>query len=111
MTRVFHKGLYPETSAECALCLGAEEDCARLFLGYPFAREIWNQQTISRVNTTSETSFWESFRRSGGRSRVEGVRILVGLWAIELHQNDKLFDGRPASTHGVAYTVDGFVAA
>ena len=40
-----------------------------------------------------------------------GVQILAVLWAIWLHRNDKLFNGRVVSTDGVAYAVEGFVAA
>ena len=64
-----------------------------------------------RVDTTSETSFWDSIQKIGSKRREEGVHIFVVLSAIGLHQNDKLFNGRAASTEGIAYAVEGFVAA
>ena len=39
------------------------------------------------------------------------VRVLVVLWAIWLHWNDKQFNGRVVSTDRVAYVVEGFVVA
>ena len=39
------------------------------------------------------------------------VRVLAVLWAIRVHRNEKLFNGREESTDGVAYDVEGFVAA
>ena len=56
-------------------------------------------------------SFCESIQRSGRREKEEGVRILAVLWAIWLLRNDKLFNGRAVSIDGVAYVVEGFVAA
>ena len=56
-TRVFHRQLYPESSAECDLSSGAEDNCAHLFFRSPFARSIWDQQTSLRVDITSESSF------------------------------------------------------
>ena len=91
--------------------LGDEEDCAYLFFGCPFAKTIWNQQPISLIDMTSGTSFKESILRSGRRGKEEGVRLLAVLWAIWLHRNDKLFNERVVSTDGVAYAVEGFVAA
>ena len=72
MTKAFHIRLYPETSAECGLCLRAEEDYAQLFFGCPFARSIWDRQTILRVDTTPETSFWKSIQGSRCRRRADG---------------------------------------
>ena len=46
-----------------------------------------------------------------GCREKEGGCILVVLWAIWLHMNDNLFRGRAASTDGIAYGVEGFVAA
>ena len=87
--------------------LGDKEDCAHLFLGCPFAKTIWNQQPISIVDTTSEMSLWESIRKSGGRRKAEGIRILAVLWAIWMYWNDKLFNGRAVSIDRVAYAVKG----
>ena len=70
MTRVFHRRLYPESSAACGLCSSAEEDCAHLFFECSFARSICDRQTSSRVDTTSESSFWESIRKSSCRRRM-----------------------------------------
>ena len=39
------------------------------------------------------------------------MRILAVLWAIWLHLNDKLFNGRAVSIDGAAYVVEGFVVA
>ena len=72
---------------------------------------ILNQQPISVIDTTLEMTFWESIPRSGRRGKEEGVRILAVLWAIWLHQNGELFNGRVVSTDRVAYVVEGFVAA
>ena len=77
MTRVFYRRLYPKNSKEVTLCLGVEEDYIHFFFVCPFAWTIWNCQTISRVDTTLEMSFWESIQRSNSRRRAEGVCILV----------------------------------
>ena len=58
--RIFHKHLYLKTLSECTVCLGGEEDCANLFFECPFARMIWNWQTTMLVETTLDTSFWDS---------------------------------------------------
>ena len=110
MTRVIHRQLYLGTSADCLLCSGVEEDCAHLFFECPFARTIWTRQPISRVNTTSEMSFWDLIRRSNYKKRADRVCILAVLWAIWLHWNDKLFNGTATSTNGVTYAVEGFLA-
>ena len=51
----------------------------------------------------------------GGRRWKEewrgGCHILMVLWAIWLHINDKIFSRRVASMDGAAYAVEGFVAA
>ena len=39
------------------------------------------------------------------------MRILAALWALWLHRNDKLFNGRAVSTDEDAYVLEGFVAA
>ena len=109
MTQVFDKRLCLESSAECGLHSGAEEDCAHLFFECPFTRSVWDQQTSSRIDTTSKSSFWESFYKSGCR-REDGVCIHMVLWATWLHRNDKVFIGRDASIDGAACAVEGFVA-
>ena len=58
-----------------------------------------------------KTSFWDSIQKIRGKKREEGVRIFAMLWAIWLHQNDKLFNGRAASIKGIANAVEGFVDA
>ena len=72
---------------------------------------LWNRHTTSMVDTTSETSFWDSIQKIGGKRREEGVRIFAELWAIWLHRNDKPVNGREASIEGITYAVEGFVAA
>ena len=79
-TRVLRKRSYPDTSTDCNLCLGDDEDCAHL----SFARTLLSQQPISMIDTTSETSLWESIQWKG-RWEEEGVRILAVFWAIWLH--------------------------
>ena len=32
MKLAFQMGMFPETSTECAMCTGGEEDCSQLFL-------------------------------------------------------------------------------
>ena len=43
------------------------------------------------------------------RQKEGGLRILAELWALRLHRNDKLFNGRVASTDGVAYAAESLV--
>ena len=111
MTRVIYKHSYLETATSCTLCSDGEEDCAYLFFECPLARMLSNRHTSPRVNTTPETSFWDSIQKIGGKRREEGVRIFAVLWAIWLHWNNKLFNGRAAFTEGIIYAVEGFVAA
>ena len=72
---------------------------------------LWNRHATPRVDTTSNTSLWDSILKIGGKTREEGVHIFAVLWAIWLHQNDKVFNGSAASTKGIAYAVKGFVTA
>ena len=76
MTRVFHKHLYPETSIVCTLCSGDEEECAHLCFECPFARMIWNRQTISRVDNLGDVllrvnpeEWWQKKRGRGSNTR------------------------------------------
>ena len=99
-----HKRLYLETLTQCTICSGGEEDCTYLFSECPFARTIWNHQSIPSVDMISERSFWDSIRK-GLMQKEGGGRILAVLCAIWLDKNDKLSRGRATSTDRVAYAV------
>ena len=77
----------------------------------PIRKNDMEPTYILRVETTSEISLWDSIQKIGGKRREEGVHIFAMLWVIWLHRNDKLFNGRAASTESIAYAVEGFVAA
>ena len=62
------------------------------------------------IDTTSETSFWESIQRSGRRGKEEGGAHTCSSLG-HLATPEQLFNGRVVSTDGVAYVVEGFVAA
>ena len=104
-TQVFPRRLYPEASAEYAICSKGEEDHVYLFSECPFNMMIWNHQSTLLVERNSEVSFWR-----GGCRKEEG-HILPVPWAIRLHMNDVLLSGRVASMDGVAYSVEDLAAA
>ena len=108
-TRVFRKRLYPDTSSLCAMCSNGEEDCQHLFFECPVAKAVWSSQTVSTINTSSDTTFWESFKQGRSVSQAEGRRILAVLWAIWLHRNDAIFKGRAVSIEGIIQDVAGLV--
>ena len=53
------------------------------------------KKTISCVNKPGGT-----MRHSASRRDMEWGRILVELWALCLHHNERIFKGRPALTNG-----------
>ena len=89
------------------LCRAQEEDYEHLFFKCPIAIRIWASQGLSVI--TSSSVFWATLpRRRRGHEADQGKRFAV-LWAIWLHRNEVMFEGKAVSSEGVIQEVEKFV--
>ena len=72
MTRVLWKKIYLDALDKCVLCQGRAEDCKHLFFQCPFACTIWVTEGITLVDAIYKTTFWDSIRLGGHKSKEEG---------------------------------------
>ena len=56
MTRVLRKTIYPDTSTDCVLCYGGEENCIHLFFQCPFTHKILATQQIPSMDASGTQS-------------------------------------------------------
>ena len=109
LTRVRHRYLVSAGSAMCMLCGEQEKDCEHLFFKCPIATRIWASQGLSEIKSSSV--FWATIlRRRSGHDADQGRRFAV-VWAIWLHRNEVVFDGKAVSSEGIIYEVERFVGA
>ena len=89
------------------LCRAQEEDCEHLFFKCSIATRIWASQGLSAI--TSGSVFWATLpRRRRGHEADRGKRFAV-LWAIWLHRNEVMFEGKAISSEGVIQEVERLV--
>ena len=99
LTRVRHKLLVSAGSALCMLCGEHEEDCEHLFFQCPIAIRIWASQGLAEIKSSSV--FWATIpRRRRGYEAERGIRFAV-IWAIWLHRNEVVFEGKAVSSEGL----------
>ena len=109
LTRVRHRLLVSARSALCMLCGEQEEDCEHLFFQCPIAIRIWASQGLSEIKSSSV--FWATIpRRRRGYEAERGRRFAV-IWAIWLHYNEVVFEGKAVSSEGLIQEVERFVGA
>ena len=102
-----HKANHMYPTAICMLCRPQEEDCEHLFFKCPIATRIWASQGLSAI--TSGSIFWATLpRRRRGHEADRGKRFAV-LWAIWLHRNEVMFEGKAVSSEGVIQEVERLV--
>ena len=107
LTRVRHRYLFSTRSALCMLCREHEEDCEHLFFKCPIAIRTWASQGLSGI--TSSSVFWATIpRRRQGHKADQGKRVAV-VWAIWLHRNEVVFEGKTVSSEGIIHEVEKFV--
>ena len=89
------------------LCGEHEEDCEHLFFKCPIAIRIWASQGLSEIK--SSFVFWATIpRRRRGHDAERGRRFVV-IWAIWLHRNEVVFEGKAVSSEGIIHEVERFV--
>ena len=99
LTRVRYRRLVSTGTAICMLCRAQEEDCEHLFFKCLIAIRIWASQGL--LDITSSSVFWATLpRRRQGHEADRGRRFAV-LWAIRLHCNEVMFEGKAVSSEGV----------
>ena len=109
LTRVRHRYLVSVGSAMCMLCGEQEEDCEHLFFKCPIATRVWASQGLSEIKSSSV--FWTTIpRRRRGHDADRGRRFAVN-WAIWLHRNEVVFEGKAVSSEGIIHDVERFVGA
>ena len=107
LTRVRHRHLFSTGSALCKLCREQEEDCEHFFFKCPIAIRIWASQGLSDI--TSSSVFWATIpRRRRGHKADRGKRFAV-VWALWVHCNEVVFEGKTASSEGLIQDVEKFV--
>ena len=107
LTRVRYRRLVSTGTAICMLCRAHDEDCEHLFFKCPIAIRIWASQGLSDI--TSSSVFWATLpRQRRGHEAVRGKRFAV-LWAIWLHRNEVMFEGKAVSSEGVIQEVERLV--
>ena len=93
----------------CMLCGEQEEDCEHLFFKCPIATRVWASQGLSEIKSSSV--FWATIpRRRRGHNADRGRRFAV-VWAIWLHRNEVVFEGKAVSSEGIIHEVERFVGA
>ena len=91
----------------CMLCREQEEDCEHLFFKCPIAIMISANQGLSAI--TSSSVFWATIpRRRRGHEADRGKRFAV-VWALWLHRNEVIFEGKAVSSEGIIHEVEKFV--
>ena len=89
------------------LCREQEEDCEHLFFKCPIAIRIWASQRLSDM--TSSSVFWATLPRWGrGQVANRGKRFAM-VWAIWLHRNEVVFEGKAVSSECHIQEVEKFV--
>ena len=107
LTRVRHRHLFSTGSTLCMMCKEQEEDCEHLFFKCPIAKRIWASQGLSEI--TSSSVFWVTLTRRGrGQEANRGKRFAV-VWAIWLHRNEVVFEGKAVSSEYLIQEVEKFV--
>ena len=81
--------------------------CQHLFFKCPIAIRIWAGQGLSAI--TSSSVFWATLpRRRRGHEADRGKRFAV-LWAVWLHRNEVMFEGKAVSSEGIIQEVEKLV--
>ena len=107
LTQVRHRHLFSTKSALCMLCREQEEDCEHLFFKCLIAIRIWACQGLSDI--TSSSVFWATIpRRRRGHEADRGKGFAV-VWALSLHRNEVVFEGKAVSSEGLIQEVEKFV--
>ena len=108
LTRVRHRLLVSAGSALCMLCGEQEEDCEHLFFQCPIAIRIWASQGLSEIKSSV---FWATIPRQRRGYEAERGRRFAVIWAIWLHRNEVVFEGKAVSSEGLIQEVERFVGA
>ena len=91
------------------VCGEHEEDYEHLFFKCPIAIRIWGSQGLSEIKSSS--IFWATLpRRRRGHDAERGRRFAV-VWAIWLHRNEVVFEGKVVSSEGIIHEVECFVGS
>ena len=91
------------------LCGEHEEDCEHLFFNCPIAIRNWASQGLSEI--TSSSVFWATIPRQRRGHDAERGKIFAVVWAIWLHRNVVVFEGKAVSSEGIIHEVKMFVGS
>lgn len=99
--------MLPDTPENCALCVGAAEDCSHLFFECPVARATWRGMGVRGFDVSTDAALWQSVCSGPFRRETEWQRLFATLWAIWLHRNEVIFRGRPPSVDAILHDARG----
>ena len=109
MMQVLRKKVFPDTSVECVMCTGGDEDYFHLFFGCQSAKVIWAMQKIQWVDISFEEVFGGVLQAGAARREAQRGRIFAVIWVIWLHRNVVVLKGRTTLVDGVDHDMEGCV--
>ena len=110
MMSSYRQHMAPASATLCALCMGAVEDCAHLFVTCPFASSVWQLARVAQIDISSLEAFWRSIGDGPYRRKAEWQGIFAILLAIWSHRNEVIFRGRSPLIDAIQHDARGLTS-
>ena len=69
---------------------------------------IWANQGLSAITLSSV--FWATIPRRRRGYKADGGKRFAVVWALWLHRNEVVFEGKAVSSEGIIHEVESFVS-